>query len=217
MPTGPRPRPPVRSIRLVFGGSFLDAVWFNVMWLYATGTGEITHSNVEDLANDCGTQYASNLMPSLSEASALESIAATLYGPDDELVEAFVATGVPGSDASNSLTAQVAACITWKLGVSYRGGHPRSYLCGIGEAATSSATTWNTTWKNTLAGGANSFHSGVEGLGPYGGIETVEHGVVSFVVDNAWRSPPVFRRILSAVVDSRIDTQRRRLGRDRAA
>jgi hypothetical protein len=65
---------------------------------------------------------------------------------------------------------------------------------------------------------ANAFHAEVEGYGPIGGgIDTVEHGIISFQADNAWRTPPIFRRIISGRVDSRIDTQRRRLGRDRVA
>jgi hypothetical protein len=71
---------------------------------------------------------------------------------------------------------------------------------------------------SSIETGANVFHDTIESHIPIGdGIASLEHGVVSFVNDGAWRTPPLFRRFLvGAHVDSRVDTMRRRLGPDRA-
>jgi len=54
MPSGPRPDPPFRSIKLVFNGHLSDRTWANVMWLHANGDGVITVSDLEALAGDAG-------------------------------------------------------------------------------------------------------------------------------------------------------------------
>jgi len=218
MPTGPRPTPPNRVCKLVFAGSLLEAQWMNVMWLFLTGSGEITAGDLTTLAEGCGSAYADNFMPLLSVNSIIEAVEVVLYDSVDGDLSVVSTVAVPGSISTAGDNAGVSACISWAIRAHYRGGHPRTYLCGLANAEEGSATSWTTAFQADLTSGAQAFHSAIEGLGPIGaGITDVEHGVVSFVLNNAWRTPPVFRRILTAVVDSRMDTQRRRLGKDRIA
>jgi hypothetical protein len=202
----------------VFNGTLGDAAWANVMWLFLTGSGEITHGDLSDLADGCFTAYGDNLMPLVSDSSLLTSCQIVLYETGDVFDATSVGAIAGAGTTGDTMPANVAACISWHIASHYRGGHPRSYLAGIGIASLSSPTTLSGSFLAAANSAAPAFHSDLEALGPIGsGITTVEHGIVSFVVDNDWRSPPVFRRITDGVVDSRVDSQRRRLGRDRPA
>lgn len=218
MPSGPRPRPPNRSCKLTFSGSFEEAQWQNVMWLYLTGSGEITQGDLEGVAGGASNAFGVHFMPVLSTLSLLTTTEVVLYDSVDGDLVAITDSAVAGSDDSASMPANVAACISWQIRSHYRGGHARTYLCGIGAAAAGTTTSWTGSYVGSLSSVSNAFHADLEGLGPIGGgIDTVEHGIVSFQTNNAWRTPPIFRRIISGRADSRVDTQRRRLGRDRIA
>lgn len=216
MPAPPRPDPPTRFCKLVFNGSLEDAVWANVMWLYLTGSGEITVGDLGDLANACAGPYVDNFAPLQSELVSYETCQVVLYS-DGETFDSVQPIGSTGERVGGSvLPANVAACISWKIAPHYRGGHPRTYLPGQLEVDLVTRTTWNATYVDALNSAALAFHLQIEDITDIGsGISTVEHGIASFVRDNEWRTPPVFYRIADAIVDSRVDTQRRRLGRDR--
>lgn len=215
MPTGPRPDPPTRTCKVVFAGSYGEAVWNNVMWLFLTGSGEITSSDVQALSDAMSSAYGNAFQAVTNELWLFEQTQVTLYGPGDDTVDGYSASGVAGLHTGDSTPANIAVCISWRIAPHYRGGHPRTYLCGVPNDITG-ATSFAGSYLVEVQNAAGSFHNDVEDTGPIGdSIETVEHGVVSFVTDKEWRTPPIFRRIFSVGVDSRIDTQRRRLGPDR--
>jgi len=147
----------------------------------------------------------------------LESTQVVLYGPGDDVIDATVGDGGVGSTTGTALPANCACCLSWQIAPHYRGGHPRTYLCGFNVEDTSTTTSWSGSFITNAESAAQSYHEDLESIGPIGdGITTIEHGVVSFAAGGDWRDPPVFRRITGASVDSRIDTQRRRLGSDRS-
>lgn len=213
MPTGPRPSPPTRSVKVVFTGSLQSAVWQNVMWGFATGSAEIPHSSAQSLSQDLFAAYGNYFLPFLSNSCFLNSCQVVVYGPEDEFVEGFESGATPGGVNDQPAPANVALCISWKVRTSFRGGHSRTYLCGVPVNAELDARLWGDSVRAAAADAAQSFHNEFEGL-TYTGIESLEHGMMSFVHDKEWRVPPHFFRIYSWAVDGRIDTQRRRLGRD---
>jgi hypothetical protein len=200
----------------VFTGGYQDALWTNVMWLFLTGSGTITHADIAELAGNCGVAYATNFAPLLDEDWFITSAQVVLYF-DGDVFDAVAQSTVNGENASGDrLPANVALAISWGIASHYRGGHPRTYLCGFTSTQLLTTTTFLPATVGFVSDAANAFHTDVEDLGPIGsGITTVEHGIVSFATDGEWRDPPVFRRIQDATVDSRVDTQRRRLGADR--
>lgn len=215
MPTGPRPAPPTRNCRLVFSGHYGGAPWVNVMWLFLTGSGEITVPDLNALATACRTKYVSRFLPELRTEVELQSTQVFLYSGGDVLegIDSGIATG--GTSTGVASPANVAVCVSWKIAPSYRGGHPRTYLAGIPTSSMASVITLNAGVLASLRSRAHDFHADLEAIGPIGsGITTVEHGVVSFVRAGEWRTPPVFYRITASDVDGRLDSQRRRLGPD---
>lgn len=213
--TDPRPDPPNRTAKLVFTGHAGGAPWVNVMWLYLTGSGEITTGDLNTLAHSCFTEYKNRFLPLLHEYCELQTATVTLYEDGDALNGVYASAQSGSADRGALMPAQVALCISWQIPFAYRGGHPRTYLAGIPFGAMASTNSWEATYLTSANSQAVDFHDELEGLGPIGdGIETVEHGIVSFQKDGAWRTPPLFRRIVTGYVDNRIDTQRRRLGPD---
>lgn len=185
------------------------------MWGYATGSGEITLGTLHDLANGLFGCYAEAFSPLLNLDSTLNQVQVVLWNTPDELVAYSDDVAVLGGVSGLGYPANVACGITWPIAAHYKGGHPRNYLCGIPVAAGGTTKFFDNDFVSSVAEAAQAFHTAWESLTGYSGIATLEHGVVSFVDGGAWRAPPIFRRIMDgASVDKRIDTQRRRLGRD---
>jgi len=185
------------------------------MWLFLTGSGEITSADLNELADQCYQHYRDYLLLNQSTLSELQNTQVVLYS-DGDAFEGNKNSADTGSEIGGEpLPANVALCISWKIHPVYRGGHPRTYVSGIQSDHLASVNSWEATKLTSWQARASQFHDNLEAIGSIGsGIETVEHGVVSFVRAGAWREPPVFYRILDSTVDSRVDTQRRRLGPD---
>jgi hypothetical protein len=193
----------------------MSASWANVMWLFLTGTGTITVSELNDLADACSAAFADNFLPILSNQVTLDSTQIVLYDSGDAIEGLAGAGGTGGHSGTNQTPANVACVVSWQIASVYRGGHPRTYLCGVPDNSFDDTRSYTTSFKNAAESAAIAFHGDLEAIsGISSGITSVEHGVVSFVHAGAWRTPPIFRRINTAHVDQRVDTQRRRLGPD---
>lgn len=120
-----------------------------------------------------------------------------------------------GSVTAAAFPASVALCIGWQVQQHYKGGHPRTYLVGPDSGQTVGGRSFSSTIVTGAVTSANQFHASVNTSGS-GNVNTVKLGVVSFRNKNAWRTPPIFRDYVlgGAHCDTRVDTQRRRLGRD---
>jgi len=216
MPTGPRPSPPTRFCRLAFEGSYGDTHWANIMWLFLTGSGEITVADLNTLASKCSLAWTTHFSGFQVPECQLVTTRVALYAGGGDVLEGIDTPGHAGTGSGVGLPANVAMTISWSIAPSYRGGHPRTYMAGMSEDYRLTPSSWKAASAALLTSEAVSFHGALEAITGVGsGISSVEHGVASFVRNKEWRTPPVFYRIASASVDSRIDTQRRRLGPDR--
>lgn len=185
------------------------------MWLFLSGSTPIVQGDLDTLAAAMSSRYATNFLPLLSGSCALSSTQVILYTGGDSS-EGFAGAGGNGSHIQSALPASVSVCLSWHIAPHYKGGHPRTYLPGITGDRAANASSWSSDTLTAFSSAGNAFHSAVESIPPMGSrITAVQHGTVSFVRNNAWRNPPVFYRFTSCTVDSRIDTQRRRLGADR--
>lgn len=214
MPSGPRPSPPSRTAKVVFSGHQGATPWANVMWFYMTGSGEISNDDLENMCDYLASTYAGTLLSVLVPTCTLDTTQAIAYIDGGPFDFTFTSTYEGASTETIQLPAQVAACVGWQIAAHYRGGKPRTYLAGVPVTARETPTTWDLGFMSDVVDAATAFHTGSEAFGGSGGISALEHGVVSFQTAGDWRDPPIFRRINGATFDGRIDTQRRRLGRD---
>jgi len=125
---------------------------------------------------------------------------------------------ITGSDVGGTVTtplpANVACCITWAISRHYRGGHPRTYLPGIPGGAQQDANSFTASFIGQVNTGAAGFRSDINAFTSTG-ISQARLCVVHRYRDNVKLVPPQVTYIDGASCDSRMDSQRRRLGRDR--
>ena len=121
--------------------------------------------------------------------------------------------GFSGTHSGFQLPNNVALAASWHIGRRYRGGHPRTYFPGQTQSDLQDTMHWsaNTLSNWTLA--AQGFVTGVVGLG-----STVPYPLnlvcVHYVMHKVPQTPPLVDVITSATVHPRIDSQRRRLGKE---
>jgi hypothetical protein len=104
-------------------------------------------------------------------------------------------------------------CITWPIDRHYRGGHPRTYLGPINTSNLENQTTFAAAWLATTLTSATSFRAAMNSMTLASG--TPEMVAVHRVRDGAQLTVPLVSVIKNPQIDSRVDTMRRRLGRDR--
>lgn len=213
MPSGPRPRPPDFTCQVVVISGIGSYEFSNSFWFDVDTSDTPTLTQLSTFAQDVGNVWGEDVGTWMSSNAAVLQAKAVFWGAGSDAIDAIATATGDGTQDPPDLPLNVAMCISWPIAAHYRGGHPRSYLGGLPTLAQADQRTFDSSFRDNVVAGADSFISDANSLtlGP----STVHLGVVSFVDANAWRSPPIFRHFAgSPVIDARIDTQRRRLGPD---
>lgn len=209
------PVPHVLRVRLA--GSLSGVSPWNVLlhWNYS-GT-QPTSPQLNTISQSIAEAWNTHLAAVHHNTVSLSTVECVdLSAPDAAFGSALVnhaglLTGTP-------LPAQVAACVSWKVNFRWRGGHPRSYLPAGTTASTTNQRQWTTLAVQNFETAVNGFFGAVNAIttGAVTGrlccvrrYSTTAQGQPPTVLD-----PPLVLDFVSFDVDSRIDTQRRRLGRD---
>jgi len=174
-----------------------------------------TQADVNLLASNVRASWVTNFIPlqvtGLSLGSVVVEDLSSQTGP-----VGIAAGTTPGADAGAPLSSNAAACISWVISRRYRGGHPRMYVGGIAQTRTSTPNTWLPAFVTALDGASEALRTAINSTTLAGG-GTALHAVVHYVRNKVPLVPPESSIISSGVVDTRVDSQRRRLGKDRPA
>lgn len=194
--------------RIVFNGTLGGVATANVMHASKNSQVAWTGAELSALATAARTSYVTNFIPLQDGDFALGSV--DVVDLTSDTGDAASATGTtPGTKAGLVLPASIAMCVSWRIGRRYRGGHPRTYFPALVTADQATPNTWNastvTAWQNAAA----AFLADLDSMPPG------QLGMLSRINAGAPRPAPLFSPILGVTVDSRIDSQRRRLGPDR--
>lgn len=165
------------------------------------------------LATFVGNAWGSNLISKMSVNCIMTAAQLSWYGTGETLVHGLAAFSLPGVKNANITPANVAAGVSWSVGIGYRGGHPRNYICGVDTGDLTNVQMLTPTFASSLAAGAATFRTNVNGYST-SPFTSITLGTLSFVRNKLWREPPVFVPYTGASVDRRIDTLRHRLGPD---
>lgn len=120
---------------------------------------------------------------------------------------------VVGGDTGTDLPLSASAVISWQAGRHYRGGHPRTYIYGLTVNSAADNRSISNAFGTSLDTLANDILSNLAG-GTYTrspaptlvSVHRVQHGVIL--------TTPLVDKITGHVIHPRLDTQRRRLGKE---
>lgn len=200
------------AVKLTVVQSLAGVAVYNVLHAYGGNGAGYTTSELTSLASALRAAWVSNVIPLQSSTLTLTDVTADDLSND--LGGRGLATGSNvGSIATSPLAASSAICWSWKIANRYRGGHPRTYIAGLTTSDLLNANTIATTRITSHATAAAAIRTAVNATAVGGGTWAL--GCVSYYLAGALRPTPIFRAYTGVSVDSRVDSQRRRVGRDR--
>lgn len=119
---------------------------------------------------------------------------------------------LPGTIAGGGMANQSALCISWKVNYRWRGGHPRSYLPPPSSAETTGGKNWSAAYQASAQTQARLFRDNVNAT--IQGSTGIELVAIRYQSKDEPTKMPLVLPIADALVHSRIDSQRRRLGKE---
>lgn len=185
---------------------------FNVLHAYGFNAAGYSQAELDSLASTFRTAWVSNVIPLQDGDLTLGSVLTQDLSTDIGLQGSATGT-TPGTNVGSSISANAACCWSWKIANRYRGGHPRTYIGGLNLNALTNPNTLVASYVTSQLAAANAVRTAVNGL--VVGADNWVLGCVSYYTAGALRPTPLFRAFTSVSVDNRVDSQRRRLGRDR--
>jgi hypothetical protein len=204
------PLPDIANVlRVVTSGTYYATKWANVFHVKYDGTTP-TVSDLNTFCTDFGNAYDGHLLEHVSDGVTLTEVTAVDL-TSDVSASGAAAVSHPGDIAGDSLSASVSVCLSWHISRRYRGGHPRTYLPGIPDSVTANVSQLSAGAVTNYESDAAGFMAAVNAI-DVGGSPVVL-GCVSYRFNNAPRITPLFEPFTSSSVNSRLDSQRRRLGK----
>lgn len=159
--------------------------------------------------------WVDNILPMQHSSLSLGAVVAQDLTSDMGL--AGVAEGSDqGSITGTTLPANVAVCISVREQLRYRGGHGRMYLAAGDAGSVQDATTWGVDFRNFVRAAVEGWDAQIKATVAADGTHPV-YGILHRVRNRQILPAPMFSPALGYYVDSRVDSQRRRLGKDRSA
>lgn len=201
-------------LRLAYSGTYGGAKWANIFHARMTG-GSLSGTDATALCTSLSTAWDTNLKAIHGTGVALTNVG-LIDLTTTSSAQAQVSVNVAGTDGTvAAMPANIALVGSLKISRRYRGGHPRMYLTGQATGHTSTNVNWAGTWITTAGTALTNWRTAVNAITTTSsGLLTL--GSLSYYSGNALRASPFFDVCTGMVVHSRIDTQRRRLGKELA-
>lgn len=197
--------------RAVVQGTYNGIKWVNGFNLQYSGAA-LALSDLNALAQAVEAAYKASFQSRMNSAAAY--IQTVTYDLSTRSTAQGIAnTGWTGTHGTTQPAANnVAACISWKINLRYRGGHPRSYITGCNMDEIGSGHTWIGSGLTGYQAAGTSFLTAMNGITAgariwfMGSIKYFQHGQVL--------GSGQFYAIQQALFHSRVDSMRRRLGKE---
>lgn len=173
-----------------------------------------TPATLQTLVTNIKPLWSALWKPSVASSASWELLTATDLTSETAPQIIDNITGEIGTGGTATTVPQsAAAVITWKIPRHYRGGHPRTYMGPLFSGAITNPTTLASTYTDPLQTRANTFLAAVNAI--VLGTATARLVCLHRQKDGVILDVPTTTLIDTAYCDSRIDSQRRRLGKDR--
>lgn len=211
------PLQPVPSVaRVVVNGVFSSSggPWVNIFHVRREPVaGSLTQGEVDAIAAGVRGAWLNNFIPLCSSAMTLGNVVATDITDQFGLVGTSSGNNAGAIATGTMMPPSVAIGISWTQAQHYRGGHPRSYIPGLnsGQLNASGSNLLSAAQQANFLAGALAFRTAVNAIA----IGTAARLVlVRRIANKVVLVNPIVSNITGATVDRRVDTQRRRLGKD---
>lgn len=187
--------------------------------MYVLGSGDISSEpSLTAIANLFSTklQGAGTWLNAISSTWKLSNIRVLDNSGETENVGVSTPNAA-GSGGGTPLPPSAALCMSWPIPAHYRGGHPRTYVAGL--MVTNMDTNGGKFWLATTISQWEGIGSAlIAAIGTSSVLSPVvlTLGTISYFSGKVLREPPLFRVFEGCVVGSRLDSQRRRLGKEPA-
>lgn len=188
------------------------------IWHIRNGSGVVmTPADIGVLAaafSVSGTGHPQHvLLPSVADDTTIGTTTFTDLGGTGFQQVSTVAAGL-GTATSASLPWNTAICWSWHVLATWRGGKPRTYMPGVptGALVSVGATQVSSAYASVLKTAVGTFLSNINALTLSGG--SAQLGMLSYHTGGSLRPTPVFYPYNSVTIHFRLDSQRRRLGKE---
>lgn len=210
-----RPNPPSHVAHFLVHGLVSGISWANSFWVRNGNATAPSLGDFETWTQNFCQLYNARFTGHFPPGVDLAGCEGLYYGPTGADMGSSISLNVTGNSGDEAMPNNTSTVISWKLQQRYKGGHPRTYLPPTSHENLQDGRLYKTSYVGDVASKANAFIDDVNDLS-HGEMNDCHLGVVSFVLRKDWRDPPVFRDYVpgGATVDARIDSMRRRLGRD---
>jgi len=204
-------------LRLVLSGSKQGQPWAAVQYARFTGASPGS-AELATAAAAVGTAWQS----ALAQIHTAEVLLTSVTCIDLTRLDAAVGSASmnhAGSRVGTALPNQVALVASYKINVRYRGGHPRTYWPAGAQADITNGRLWTSGFL-TLADGACTDYVGDINAITLGGGLLIFSAVSYFSGTDPGTGKPIMRTtplvfpVTTVEVHPRVDTQRRRLGKE---
>lgn len=212
------PRPPLANTMKIEVNWTSDgpAVAHNIGYaLFGTSVDVSDPTTQTDLGNNLMTSWASSGLPAqLSEHWHMVSVTCSDNSGGTDTQSVSTHSTVSGTDSSAALPPQCAVVASWQIAARYRGGKPRWYIPGVPSSALSASygagflSSWQTATETALKAFLASFQLGSANSHEY------SFGTISYETGHAPRVTPLFRFFTAVQLHGRLDSQRRRSGKE---
>lgn len=187
--------------------------WANV--LHAKVTGSLTQTTLTTCATSIRGYWASDLATLIASNTTLTTVEITDLTTRSS-AQGTDLTGGTGTNANPAGPNSLAACLTLRIPNRYRGGHPRLYMPGVPTVAVSNGSVWAAGIANSYQTSGRAFMNHINAL-VVGGT-TWQLCAVSYYKSvnhvQSYKQPPEVYIISDVVCHSRVDSMRRRLGKE---
>ena len=205
--------PPVPGVaKVIIKQNIASVNVYNVMHVAAPVAAAWTAGGLAGLAGAIRNAWVTNVIPLQSVALTLTDVQCIDLSSDTG-EEGTVTGNTPGTLGSTTMPASAAICWSWKIARRYRGGHPRTYIAGVASAQLTNPNTITAPAITSHINAANALRVAINSFAFAGG--TARLVCVHYTRSKVILGAPLVSDITGANVDSRLDSQRRRLGKDR--
>jgi hypothetical protein len=170
-----------------------------------------TVADLEIVANAAGAAWGTNIGPLSVIGCDLSTVVVvdlnSRTGNSTEVVYSNI-----GLRSGTPLPTSSACVASWHQSLRYRGGHPRTYFPVGTTTDTLNSHLWTPTFQTEAEDAFNAWRAQIVSI--VGTAQTWSYVFVSYVSDGVLRPVPLILPITGVLVHGRMDTQRRRLGKE---